>query len=1162
MKHGLRIIDGTPYSERLADLRDSCAGKTVVLIGNGPSLNQIDWSQINHLDLFGVNKIYLGLEKYGIKLACYASVNDHVIEQSQSQIKSLDCIKFLGDSGNRGLIEEHGSTYLVNTKRPPSPFSTDIALGAECGYTVLYFSMQVIYSLGYKNVLIIGMDHNFKCRGEPNAEQVVDFVDPNHFLPGYFAQGQTWNLPDLEQSEIHYKLAKREFEAAGRQIIDCTPGGLCSIFTKKSLSEALNSLDPPKSFSLSTQIKPPSMPNSPLSTIDPDQSLALEVARLIRRHEEAKAINLIQKGKRSGDHRFQHSFFDFLLDKLSKPGFGAKQSKLQHQTPFSTAQLKNSLSHDLPEKFKAAVSANSDCIYQPSEQLASNKIVADILKAETIESLEKALPYKGKIYLPTNKYTIDKQIAGIKKTAAFLSSENAKATKARLEIIKEYIEEQGITKCLIVANGPSLKSTNVSMIEDHFVIGLNSIFLHPYITPHLIVCEDHLVGEDRSEELNGQKGSIKVVPGYLTYCVEPDDLTIVLNHRPRISFPVDIDFSPNIENLTYTGGTVTYSALQIAVGLGFKQINLVGVDASYKVVNVQEQKDYSTGILESLGDDPNHFNSSYFGKGYRWHDPNPLRMMQAYSVAERYASTNGININNLTRGGMLDVFRRKDFMDSVHNNYPKACIVDWIDITSNAATGEVKRVLFKDWPKNKLISIYSPNTELATPFKSAFGDIYKCDRPSLLSAWKAIIEYGPDIFYFRPTHNRPILNLFTVLVLALGQHPFAFHIMDYWTVKVQDAELAESYEDAIAELYRQAAHIFVISQRMKLRIESRYQLNPSLVSVAHNYVPTTPPDIFLDKESKNPGELTIFYSGNLDPDQSIDPLLDICKAIEILNAKSLKKYVFIVRTSSYHIKNSGHVFADMPFVKLEEQSGDFNAYLADSMSADLCLVCYGFGADSRRYLLDSMANKLPDLLTVKAKFLGYGDPEIGTLAYLSACRFPFLDFTRDVNILANKIEELASMTREDFIEACGESIGTMSNEFSEMAQCHVFQRQLASAADTDVAPSTKLVEKFTQILKLSQQKISDPTQRELNLMGALVGHRELINNVYTLVREHGIDWSVNSSRSELEKNIKSMPTDSNLQAKVIAWMIVSQQHERFAALWLKFYEVILPCLNK
>jgi hypothetical protein len=252
----------------------------------------------------------------------------------------------------------------------------------------------------------------------------------------------------------------------------------------------------------------------------------------------------------------------------------------------------------------------------------------------------------------------------------------------------------------------------------------------------------------------------------------------------------------------------------------------------------------------------------------------------------------------------------------------------------------------------------------------------------------------------------------------------------------------------------------------------------------------------------------------------------------------------------------------MPFVKLEEQSGDFNAYLADSMSADLCLVCYGFGADSRRYLLDSMANKLPDLLTVKAKFLGYGDPEIGTLAYLSACRFPFLDFTRDVNILANKIEELASMTREDFIEACGESIGTMSNEFSEMAQCHVFQRQLASAADTDVAPSTKLVEKFTQILKLSQQKISDPTQRELNLMGALVGHRELINNVYTLVREHGIDWSVNSSRSELEKNIKSMPTDSNLQAKVIAWMIVSQQHERFAALWLKFYEVILPCLNK
>lgn len=1158
MKQGLRIIDGTPYNERLADLRNTCAGKTVVLIGNGPSLNQIDWSSISHLDLFGVNKIYLGLEKFGIKLSYYASVNDHVIEQSQCQIKSLECIKFLGDSGNHGLIQEHGSTYLVNTKTPPRAFSTDIALGAECGYTVLYFAMQVIYSLGYKTVLVIGMDHSFKCRGEPNAEQVVDFIDLNHFLPGYFEQGQVWNLPDLEQSEKHYKLAKKEFESVGRQIIDCTPGGLCSIFTKKSLSEALKSLDLPKQLSLDTQVKPTPMTDSFSKTNDLDQSLALQVARLIRRHEEAKAINLIQKGKRSGDHRFQHNFFDFILDYLSKPGFGAKTPKLQHQTLFSTAQIKNNLSHDLSEKFKSAVNVNLDCTYQASEQLASNKIVANILSAETIESLEKALPYKGKIYLPTNKYPIDQQISGIKKTAAFLSIENAKATKARLEIIKQYIEDQKITKCLIVANGPSLKSTNVSMVEDHFIIGLNSIFLHPYVTPHLIVCEDHLVGEDRSEELNTQSDSIKVVPGYLTYCVEPDDLTIVLNHRPRISFPVDIDFSADLANITYTGGTVTYSALQIAVGLGFKEIYLVGCDASYKVENVQEQKDYSTGILESLGDDPNHFNSSYFGKSYRWHDPNPLRMMQAYSVAERYASSNGIKITNLTRGGMLDVFRRKDFIDSVFNNYPKACIVDWIDITSKAATGEVKRVLFKDWPKSKLISIYSPNLELAVPFKSAVGDIYQCDRPSLLSAWKAIIEYGPDVFYFRPTHNRPVLNLFTVLLLALGEHPFAFHVMDYWTAKVQDGDLSASYEDAIAELYRQAAHVFVISQRMKLRIESRYQLNPSSVSVAHNYVPATPPNLYLNNEAKKSDELTIFYSGNLDPDQSIDPLLDVCKAIEILNEKSNKKYVFIVRTSSYHIKNSGHVFADMAFVKLEEQSDDFNAYLSDIMSADLCLLCYGFGADSRNYLMDSMANKLPDLLTAKAKFLGYGDPEIGTLAYLSACRFPFLDFTRDPNILANKIEEVASMTRENFIEACGESIGIMSDEFSEMAQCHVFQRQLASAAGSDVAPSTKLVEKFTQILKLSQQKISDATQRELNLMSALVGHRELINNIYTLVREHGIEWSVNSSRSELEKNIANISADPVMQAKAIAWMIVSQQHERFAPLWLRFYEEIFP----
>ncbi len=910
------------------------------------------------------------------------------------------------------------------------------------------------------------------------------------------------------------------------------------------------------------------MKNISLSSIlEPDHKrIALQIVNLLRNRQAADAIRLIEAGKENRDKIFNHPFIGFLysrsLEQLSITSQG-KNSALS--SPFSTAELKDKLSHNLATNFKEVVKRDIKYSYKQSEDIDGEPVIKSLLNAKTVAEQEKILPYKGKIFLPTSKYSEFEQLNGIKKTAAFLSNTNMTTTHARLELLRELIEKSSFSECLVIANGPSLKRTNIAMYDNAFIIGLNSIFLHPYITPHVLICEDHLVGEDRSQELNSHDRSIKVIPGYLTYCINPDDLTIVLNHRPRISFPVDIDFSRKVERITYTGGTVTYTALQLAVGLGFKNIYLVGVDATYKVENVKEQNDYATGILESLGDDPNHFNSSYFGKGYRWHDPNPLRMMQAYSVAERYARYHGIDIINITRGGMLEVFRREDYQTRIYNHYPKVCIIDWIDINSNAATGEVKKALFKEWPCDKLLHVYSPKPTDVAAYRSSLGDVLISDYSSILPAWKSIIENNPNGFYWRPTHNRPILNLFAALLFLIEKKPYALHLMDYWTTKVHDKKVQDIYEEALEFSIKNSAHLFVISQRMKSRVCKRYSIEATRVTVAHNYSPALLDFSLLPQERDNSKRI-IFYSGNLDPDQSIDPIIDICKAIDILNNRGAVQFRFIIRTSQSNIRTSGHLFNGYGFVDLQAQSDTFEEYIQQMAQSDLCIICYGFGYGSRAYLLDSMANKLPDLITAKAKFFAYGDPEIGTLNYLINAGYPYVETKRDPSSIAEHINNITSMNYSEYSNICSESLSVIKNEFSEMAQCHVFQKQLSACVleGMDIEDFTcdykSLVSAYQEALSHSGVDLPKGIDQELELMFFLSKRPKLADSVYQLVREHGISWSVNPTKSALEKNVSSIQSDEELVVKSLAWMIASQRHSRFAGLWTKLFTTIVQNL--
>jgi hypothetical protein len=221
---------------RLAMLKDAHKGQRAFIIGNGPSLKQTDLTKLKGEFTFGLNRIYLMFPELGFQTSYLVSVNDLVIEQCADEIAALPIPKFLSWRSHRFFENFHPSsfilpTFLYTTYDNPT-FARDARFRLWESATVTYVALQLAFHMGFEQVILIGVDHNFTTSGPVNTTITSDGDDPNHFAPNYFGKGFRWQLPDLETSEIGYRMARQTYEQAGRQVLDATVGGKLTVFPK------------------------------------------------------------------------------------------------------------------------------------------------------------------------------------------------------------------------------------------------------------------------------------------------------------------------------------------------------------------------------------------------------------------------------------------------------------------------------------------------------------------------------------------------------------------------------------------------------------------------------------------------------------------------------------------------------------------------------------------------------------------------------------------------------------------------------------------------------------------------------------------------------------------------------------------------------------------
>jgi hypothetical protein len=211
---------------------------TAILVGNGPSLRQMDFSLFRGQDLY--------ISNYAIREASLASLargvgvsNALVAGQEPYVFQLTDMWKFhpywlghlLGDSEQTVWLDAQGGELF---------FSTDVRQRIAWHSTVTFFWLQILYSAGYRKVLLVGVDNSYvqvtTAREGDLIRQEGD--DANHFDPGYF-RGKIWQAADTDRMAQTYMLAKQAYESDGREIVNCGIGGQLDLFRRADLAAEL-----------------------------------------------------------------------------------------------------------------------------------------------------------------------------------------------------------------------------------------------------------------------------------------------------------------------------------------------------------------------------------------------------------------------------------------------------------------------------------------------------------------------------------------------------------------------------------------------------------------------------------------------------------------------------------------------------------------------------------------------------------------------------------------------------------------------------------------------------------------------------------------------------------------------------------------------------------
>ena len=215
-------------------------------------------------------------------------------------------------------------------------------------------------------------------------------------------------------------------------------------------------------------------------------------------------------------------------------------------------------------------------------------------------------------------------------------------------------------RCFIIGNGPSLTSADLDILKanNEITFAFNRIF-HIFDStswrPTYYISQDEKMLAGSQKEVADLEADIKFIPAELEWYNRIKIKGSTLFHIENCDFNKKPLFSEKISKRIYNSRTVVFTAIQIAVYMGFKEIYLIGVDHHFHT----SMNSKGEIVIDKTVKD--YFSDKYNTDKENLYIPNTDLSTLAFVAAKEYADAHNIKIYNATRGGKLEVFPRVEF---------------------------------------------------------------------------------------------------------------------------------------------------------------------------------------------------------------------------------------------------------------------------------------------------------------------------------------------------------------------------------------------------------------------------------------------------------------------------------------------------------------------
>lgn len=238
-----QYMANSAFLEQLSKFKDSHKGERCFIIGTGPSLTIADLEALKDEVTFAPNRIYELLDKTTWRPTYYMCQDHNIIQTFGDRIKGIESeVSFLPINYKNDFVGDKYRFFVLKERNfypKDAEFSKDVSKYIAQGYTVTYGAIQMAIYMGFTEIYLLGIDHNYNITRDASGRPVRKNESVN-YSKGMSDYVNMNNLPRVEESTIAYEVAEKISRIMGVRIYNATRGGKLEAFERINLDNVLN----------------------------------------------------------------------------------------------------------------------------------------------------------------------------------------------------------------------------------------------------------------------------------------------------------------------------------------------------------------------------------------------------------------------------------------------------------------------------------------------------------------------------------------------------------------------------------------------------------------------------------------------------------------------------------------------------------------------------------------------------------------------------------------------------------------------------------------------------------------------------------------------------------------------------------------------------------